>query len=266
MLGMTFTGLAFALLLWFIPNMNRSANRFLAMAICSVILTTSWLLCKNIRLDMYFPHWSWVLPQFSMAIGPLIYFHVLKITRPEYEFQFRDLLHFSPLLIEWGVRVLEIKESAIAGAPVYNIAIYQRLNPIIQLLVFMSVIIYLHKCRDLINQFNKRVKFNGGDRHRNSMRPLSNLLFSLTIILLLWISFAWADWYCHLGNHIYYPLYLLLSVPIIWIAVSAFLRQENSVGAAVRPQISSPIAPELKQKGTWLKNAMKANSYHRDMD
>jgi ABC-type antimicrobial peptide transport system permease subunit/AraC-like DNA-binding protein len=98
------------------------------------------------------------------------------------------------------------------------------------------------------------------------MRTLSNLLSALSIILFLWITFTWADWYYHLGNLIYYPLYLILSVLIIWMAAWALSRQETSVGTAVRPQIFSPIPPELKQKGTWLKNAMKANSYHRDME
>ncbi len=108
-LGTIFIGLTFTLLLWFTKKVNRAANRFLALALVTIVLWMAWVLGIDIRLATYFPHWSWLPLQFSLALGPLIYFYVLKITRPEYKFRWKDLLHFSPLLLELGVLVLELR-------------------------------------------------------------------------------------------------------------------------------------------------------------
>ena len=111
--------------------------------------------------------------QFSLALGPLIYFYVLKITRPESKFERKDLWHFSPLLLEFGACVLETIESIQTGAATYDTLTFQRLNPVLQLLAFISVIIYLYRCRRLIENFYQELKFNGGDRYRHTLDPLA---------------------------------------------------------------------------------------------
>ena len=85
----------------------------------------------DIRLAALFPHWTWLPLQFSLAIGPLIYFYVLKITRPEYKFHRQDLLHFSPLLLEFGALVLEVKESIKTGAATYDTLAFKTFSPIL---------------------------------------------------------------------------------------------------------------------------------------
>jgi putative ABC transport system permease protein len=109
-LGAMFIGLAFALVLWFAKRVTQAANRFLALALAVMVLWMGRILGIDIRLSTYIPHWSWLPMQFSLAIGPLIYFYVLKLTRTEYQFRLKDLLHFSPLLLELGAQAFEINE------------------------------------------------------------------------------------------------------------------------------------------------------------
>ncbi len=82
-LGILFTGLNFALLLSFTKKINRPANRFLALALVVMVLWMIRIPGIDIRLPL----------QFSLALGPLIYFYVLKLTRPEYKFSRKNLLH-----------------------------------------------------------------------------------------------------------------------------------------------------------------------------
>ena len=110
-LGTIFIGLSFALQLWFTKKNSRAANRFLALALWVVVLRVIWVLGIDIRLSTEFPRWNWFPLQFSLALGPLIYFYVLKITCQEYKFSRKDMWHFSPLLLELGALILEIKES-----------------------------------------------------------------------------------------------------------------------------------------------------------
>src|SRR6202007_2433678 len=102
--------------LGFAKKINQSANRFLALALAVAVLWMARILGIGIGLPAYVPDWDRVPLQFSLALGPLIYFYVLKITRPAYKFRWKDLLHFSPLLLQQCVLILEIKESIKTGA------------------------------------------------------------------------------------------------------------------------------------------------------
>lgn len=235
--GSIFIGLTFALQLWFSKGVNRAANRFLAAALVVAVLWVIRLVAIDIGLL-----WSRLPLQFLLALGPLIYFYVLKITNPQYQFRRRDLLHFIPVLLEQVTL----------------------LNPALPFLAFTSVIIYLYCSRKLIGNFYSQQKFTGGDRHRHELRWLHNLLAAFGVLWLLWIPFAAVGYYDHFGAQAYDPLYLVLISMLIWIAARAFLKPE----AGVQPDTASILKPllpaELKQKAIWLKKAVKENRYHED--
>ena len=75
LLGTVFIGLTFAALLGFTKITNRSAGRILGLALFAVVLQLVWILGIEIGLDARFPCWSWLPLQFSLALGPLIYFY-----------------------------------------------------------------------------------------------------------------------------------------------------------------------------------------------
>ena len=231
LLGSIFIGLTFILLLWFKTanlqpstanrqplTVNRqplTANRFLALALITIVL---WIV-RLLGID--FPL------QCSLAFGPLIYFYSLKITRPEYEFRPKDLLHFTPLLLA-------------------KISLF---NPTMQLLATISVSIYLYRSHLLIKQFYQQQKFSGGERHRHELRWLDRQLIGFGFLWLLWMS----------GMDIYYPFNLLLGVMTVWMAASAFLRREAE-------ETLRELPGELRQKGAWLKKAMEAGLYYQDAE
>jgi putative ABC transport system permease protein len=267
-LGTIFIGLTFTLLLWFTKRINHTANRFLGLALATIVLWMAWVLGIDIRLGAYFPRWSWLPLQFSLTLGPLIYFYVLKITRPEYKLRWKELLHFSPLLLEQGILVLEIKESIRTGAATYDTLTFQQMSPVLHLAAFISIITYLYWSFRLIERFYQRLKFNNeGDRHRYELRWLHKLLKGFGLLWLLWISFTAVDYFYYhhqLGMQAYYPFYLCLAVMLIWIVATAYLRPEVGMPANI-PVFLKPSPPaELKQKGTWLKKVVKENCYYQD--
>lgn len=262
-----FIGLTFILLLWFTKRINQTANRFLALAMVTIVLWMAQILGIDIGLSAYITNWSRLPLQFSLALGPLIFFYVLKITRPEYKFRFNDLLHFSPLLLELGAQALQVRDSINTGAATYDTPAFRQLNPVLQLLAFVSVTIYLCLAHRQIESFYRRLKFNGGDRYRNELRWLHNLLIVFGLLWLFWIPFAAADYlYYHhqLGVHAYCPLYLLLVAIIIWMAAAAHLRAEPGLRAQSPSFLKPPLPAAMKQKGTWLKRAVQTNLYYQD--
>jgi putative ABC transport system permease protein len=217
LLGTIFVGLTFILLLWF-NRQPPTANRYLALAHLTIVL---WL----VRLLGIDPARAGL--QFSMALGPLIYFYSLKITRPEYRFRSRDLLHFIPLLLQQGL--------------FFSLAL--------QLLATISVIIYFYLSHRLIEQFYQRQKFNGGERPRKELRWLDRQLLGFGFLWMLWL----------LGNDVYHSFNLLLGILTVWMAASAFLRKEED-------PTKSAIPDELWQKGIWLKKAMETGRYYQDAE
>jgi putative ABC transport system permease protein len=266
-LGTIFIGLTFALLLLFSKRTGQAANRFFGAALGSVVLQLVWVLGIDIRLGTYFPRWSWLPLHSSLALGPLVYFYALKMIRPEYKFSWIDLLHFSPVLLELGVLALQVKESVRTGAATYDTLTFQRLNPVLQFLAFISVIIYLYRCHKLIESYYQRLKFNECDRYRNELRWLHRLLVGFGLLWLLWIPYTAVDYlYYHdqLSIYAHYPLYLLLAVFFTRIAIVIYVRPEVGVPAEVT-SFPKPMHPaELKQKGIWLKKVVKENRYYQD--
>ncbi len=266
-LGAIFTGFNFALLLAFVKSSSRGANRLLALALLTMILWMMRVLAMDIRLQTYLPGWDRCPMQFLLALGPLIYFYVLKITRPEYKITRKDLLHFSPLLFEQGALVLEISESTRTGAATYDTTAFQLLNPVLQLLIFISIITYLHRSRRLIQNFYRRLQPVMMDRSLLEFRWLRRLLAATALLWLLWIAYATVDYFGYsnqLGIQVYYPFYIFFAVILIWTAMAAFLEHQAGPVVQQSPAYRPPAPAELRGKGAWLKRAMEANQYHED--
>lgn len=264
-LGTIFVGLTFSLLLWFKKGIQKSANRFLSVALCVMALWITRILGVDIRLEIYSPNWSRFPLQFLLALGPLLYFYVLKITRPDYKFRRKDLLHFGPVVLELCVWIWEIGDSLKNGVATYETATFHQLNPILQLLAFISVSIYLYLSYRLINQFYMRLKFTGGDRYRFELRWLRNLLTGFSLVWILWIPFAIINYFDH-DHHAFYPMYLIVAAMMIWIAAAAHLRPEAGVPAESSFFLKPLLASELKQKGIWLKKTVKENRYYQNAE
>ncbi|HWB27282.1 MAG TPA: hypothetical protein VG738_17520, partial [Chitinophagaceae bacterium] len=189
--GMIFVGLTFALLLGFVKTINRGANRFLALALLTIILWMARILAIDLMPGSRLP------VQFLLALGPLLYFYVLKITRPKYKFRWKDLLHFVPLITEQALLP------------------FQQLNPVLQLLVFISIITYLYLSYKLILHFYSRQPIVMMDRSRLEFRWLRRLLAATALLWILWIGSAAVDYFGYhnqLGLQIYYPFYIFFAV------------------------------------------------------
>ena len=231
-LGILFTGLNFVLLLGSTKKINRPANRFLALALVVMVL---WI----IRISGIYPP----LPlQFSLALGPLIYFYVLKLTRPEYKFSRKDLLHFVPALLEPFILP----------------------NPVLPVLTFISVTACLYFSHQLIERFYNRQKFTDGDRHRFELRWLHRLLAGFGILWLLWVPLAAAVYFYHLSAQTYYLFYLSVGGMRIWIGAAAHSRPDSDELSFAKTFLKPLLSTRLKQRGTWLKKAVHQNRYYED--
>ncbi|MBS1504278.1 MAG: AraC family transcriptional regulator, partial [Bacteroidetes bacterium] len=250
--GVLFIGLTFVLQLWFAKSVNRVANRFLALALIVMILWMMRVLAIDIRLETYLPAWNRVPMEFLLALGPLIYFYVLKITHPHYRLRWKDLLHFSPLLLEQVVFVSTVR---------------QQLTPVLHMLIFISIISYLYRSLKLIQSFYRRLQPVLMDRSLLEFRWLQKVLVATALLWTLWIGFTAVDYFGYrnqLGIHGYCPFYISFAVLIIWTAAAAFLRPQ--IQLTTQPPVAQKQSPpvELREKGAWLKRTIEAGRHYQD--
>ena len=263
--GTIFTGLCIALQLWFTKKRHRSANRFLALALTTVVLWVIWLLGIHAGLTNYFPRWKWLPLQYLPVLGPLIYFYVLRMIWPEYKMRPGDLLHFSPLFLQLSLTIIEVSESTRSERAAYDTGMFQQLNLPLQLLIFISISSYLYLSNKLVERFYQQQRFNEvSDRYRYELKWLQHLLAGFGASWFLWMLYTLAN---HFSGHGIpnYPVFLLPAIMITWIAASALARPDAEVSARA-PSFKPLLPAQLKQKGVWLKEVMEAKLYHQDKD
>ena len=265
--GMICVGLTFALQLWFTKSIHRNANRLLALGLGTMVLWMMRVLAIDLRLETYIPGWDRLPMQNLLAFGPLIYLYVLKITSPKHQFTWKDLLHFSPLLLEYTVMVLEMMDSAGNNLPTYATITFRQLNPVLQVFVFISIINYLYKSHSLIEKFYRQLQPVLMDRSRLEFRWLRRLLVATAVLWSLWFACAVID---YLGYHnqlsiqFYFPFYICFGVIAIWTAAAAILKPQGGRIVQPSPNPKSSVPAELKRKGAWLKKTMEAGQYYQD--
>jgi len=251
LVGTIFIALTFALLLWFNQTTGRSGNRVLAMALTVMLLGMVRVLGIDIRLGSYQPGWDRLPLQYSLAIGPLIYFYVLKITRPGHQFTWKDLLHFNPALLEVGVSQT-----------------IPTMNPVIHVLALTSVIIYLYRSQQLIQDAYRRLQPVLMDRPLKQLRWLRRLLKATSVLCFFWLLYAAIGYFGydhHLAPAAYYPFYIAFTLIMLRIAAMAVLKPPAEVLLQVGAPKPLPLT-ESRQKGAWLKKAMEAGFFYRDTE
>jgi putative ABC transport system permease protein len=142
-------GLTFSVRLW-LKKAAGDSNRLLSLFLATMTLWLTQTVCINIRLGNYFPLWSWIPLQFLLLLGPLLFFYVRSILWPERKFTHKDLLHFSPVLLELALHVLAVVQGAHTGAATYDTPAYKQWRPVLPLLAFVSVAVYLYRCAPLV--------------------------------------------------------------------------------------------------------------------
>jgi ABC-type antimicrobial peptide transport system permease subunit/AraC-like DNA-binding protein len=243
-LGTISVGLAFGLMLLLTPKGNKAANRILGLILMITVSEMIRALNTDIRLEV---------PQFSLALGPLLYFYVWSITKPDYKFRSRDLLHFCPLLVE-------------AGVGIFYTPRFPGLNTVFPSLVFISVCGYWYAAHKLIKDFSLALKFKGGDRYRLKLRWLNNLVTGFAFLWLWWITLSIiACLYHNSQSHLlFYPLWLLLAAPAIGTAGMVILKPEINSPADEPYFLKLPSPDEFKRKASWLKQMVKNGAYYKD--
>ncbi len=262
-----FIGTTFGFLLIFTKRINRKANILLGLLTFIIVLWNIWILSIDFQVSNFIPLFYLIPLNYSLALGPLLYFYVKKITNANYRISNKDLLHFSPLIIELVAHSIICNEALINNTIALETSIYYQLMPILQFMAIISVISYsvfaLIEIRAYHNWLNKNYSTN--DRY--SLKWLYRLIVIFALLWFLWVPYTIIDYVLfnyHLGMDSYYPIYVLLSVITIWISAEAFLRPEIILLERIKDDTKKKEKPseEISIKANWLQEQMMSNRFY----
>lgn len=259
-----FIGLTFSLLLIFSKRINKTANQFLGLASFVIVLWNVWVLSHDLDFFRYAPKFYLIPLNFSLALGPLIYFYTKSISNFGFDFAKRDWLHIIPVAFELLIHIIISIEAVQKNILATSTNAFFTWIPLIQLLAILSVVMYSFYALREIRMYHKWLKENYSNAHRYNLHWLYRLLLVFAIFWMLWIPYILVDFLFFdfkLGIPDYYPLYILMAVITIWISTEAYLKTEIILVEA-KPNIQEKKetpSNEIIEKAKWLEQQMESN-------
>lgn len=266
-LASVFIGLTFSLLLILSKRINQKANRFLGLAALVIVLWNIWVLSHDLDFFRYTPRFFLIPLNFSLALGPALYFYTRSISDTSFTFSKKNWIHFVPVLLELAVHVVISLEAVDKDILATSTNAFFVFVPIIQLLAICSVIIYSAFALKEIKKYHIWLRDNYSNSSEYSLGWLYRLLFIFALFWFLWIPYTLVDYLMFdfkLDIPDYYPLYLLMSAITIWISAEAYLKPEIILlEPKSQPEMEKETPTEdVVNKANWLIAQMELNLYY----
>ncbi len=259
-------GITFGLLLVLVKRINHKGNRFLGCLPIIMAFWNCWVLGIDFKLYTSFPSLNIAPLQYSLALGPCIFYYTKYITDRNFNFKGKYLFHFIPVLIQIIVSVIRGFESIEKGIPNYETDIFSLTSPLFQLVSIISVMVYSFYAIKLIKNYHTWISNNYSNSHRYNLNWLYRLLTIFAILWFLWVPYTVVDiviFNYNLDIRHYYPLYILMSIITIWISAEGFLRPEIILLDVLQKPLRKDIvqSDEIFEQAKWLKEQLETNLF-----
>lgn len=235
-----FYGLLFACLLWFSPQ-NRRANRFLSLLLVVIALR---LLPYIIGYAGFYDAWPWLsfMPwNLSLAIGPLLYCHVVHLTRASPLPGWR--WHFLPVLVQ-AIYYSVVFVQPLAFKDAWDTDWHVPwIGPLELSAMFVSISTYWWLSFRHQRQYRAWLEREHSQMEEHRLDWIRNFLLALGLTLVVWMGLVAFDrLVAKLDYFQQFPFYLWLGV------LSYYLGTEGYRHARHRyPAFEPSVAPALPE-------------------
>lgn len=270
-----FIGLCFSLLLIFTKRINQKANLYLGLLALVIVLWNIWVLSLDLDIFRYLPKFYLIPVNYSLALGPLLFLYVKKMTVPDWEFSSRDFIHFIPLVFELIVHIILCKEALNKNILATDTNAFYTLIPVVQFFAIISILAYSYQALQLIKRYHTWLKVNYSNDDKYNLRWLYRLIIIFAVFWFLLVPFTLIDYLFFnfkLGIHDYYPIYILLSLITLWISIEAFLKPEmvfiEPVTQDSRSQSNpkEPVSTDMTEEAKRIAIEIERNLYYLDSE
>ena len=276
-LGMAF-GTLVAVLLLAAPR-NRAANALLAAAMAVIVLKLAPYMLGFAGFYDAHPWLTFAPLSFGLALGPLLYLHVARLTQAR--MPRRWAWHLVPAALQLAyylllfVQPLAVKE---AWSDAWDAPL---IDPAETALELVSLAIYAWLCVRRYRDYQAWLDGHLSNREEFRLTWLRNVVWVLAAMVPPWVAFELLGYWRGFDYFQRFPLYVALSALLLYLGLEGWRHAANRypvpdqgttpeiappVAAAARDAFASASAPDWHAQGQRWHAALCAAQWWRDPD
>lgn len=250
-------GVLLAVLLWR-AEANRSANRWLALLILAVAaLMTPYV----IGYAGFYERWPWLSfapVSFTLAVGPLLYFHTVALVEGP---PLRVWPHFLPVTVQFLAYAL-VFPFPLPVKDRWNDSVHEPfIDPALDIAALVSIAIYSAAAYRGYRTYRRWLDENRTDSADFEPVWIRNFLAALATIGAIWAGFLIAKQIDPSRDYFdQFPLYVAFSVLVLYLGIAGWRHAETRFPQAIAaPMLDLPPAPApgpmrdwAAQGGAWI--------------
>jgi AraC-like DNA-binding protein len=228
-------GLVYGFILWKNQNINKTANKFLA-----VIL---WFFSYRLFVEVlklfgigYYDTWYHLLLEYNWIYGALIFFFVKSYVTPNFKLNLKqDWIHFLPVIIEfaWSNFIKSqnflwdgTKES-LSFLGYWGYIVWMQL-PTQYIISAALIIFYIFKSEKLLSKPASEA-FEIIDKNTNWVKRVLKIMkyYSVAVIVIVLIDFMFFNYAFNRFYH--YPIFIGMALITYWLGLEGFNKKDKQV-------------------------------------
>lgn len=242
-------GVLLAVMLWR-AEANRSANRWLALLILAVAaLMTPYV----IGYAGFYERWPWLSfapVSFTLAFGPLLYFHTVALVegRP-----LRVWPHFLPVTVQFLVYAL-VFPFPLPVKDRWNETVHEPfIDPALDIAALVSIAIYSAAAYRGYRTYRRWLDENRTDSADFEPVWIRNFLAALATMGAIWAGFLIAKQIDPARDYFdQFPLYVAFSMLVLYLGIAGWRHAETRFPQAIAaPMLDLPPAPAPASMRDW---------------
>ncbi|WP_461589203.1 helix-turn-helix domain-containing protein [Winogradskyella sp.] len=264
-------GVTYGIILWKNQNINKTANRFLAIILWFFAYRLFVEVLKLFDIGNY-DTWYHILLEYNWIYGALIYFFVQAYVIPNFKLSIKlDWIHFLPVTIEflWSNFIKSqnfywdgTKES-LSSLGYWGYVVWMHW-PTQYIISALLIIIYTHKSEKLLAN-NSSNSYEVLTKNTIWIRSLLKLMkiYSSVVIAVVLTDFLFFDYAFNANYH--YPIFIGMALITYWLGLIGFNKKDNQV-LKLKSVLDPKEKAQLHTIATNLKQLMTEKQLYKNPD
>ncbi len=216
-------------ILFFKSNERPLANTFLSITIFIVNLHLFYLMLLDTNVDNLYPFLLYIPYSYLSAIGPLVFFYTIGLTKSGFNVSTINIKHFIPVIIEVGLQILMIIQGIKSNQLFYNTPLYFYITPLSWIWAIGSIFYYLQLSLKTISHYEVGILKHYSNLKEITLSWLKKLIVYYRLLWVVWIPFVTVFLLFFRFQLmslsiviILYALILILTYLTFWIGIESF--------------------------------------------
>ncbi|EDP71320.1 Phenazine biosynthesis PhzC/PhzF protein [Flavobacteriales bacterium ALC-1] len=228
-------GVIYGVILWKNKNINKTANKFLAVILCFFAYRLFVEVLKLFGIG-YYDAWYHILLEYNWIYGALIFFFVKAYVTPKFRLILKqDWIHFVPVIIEfvWSNFIKsqnffwDGSKESLSWLGYWGYVVWMQL-PTQYIVSAALILFYIYKSEKLFSKTNSETHEIIVENTKWIRRVLKLMkYYSIAVIVIVSIDYVFFNYAFNRFYH--YPIFIGMALITYWIGIEGFNKKDKQV-------------------------------------